>query len=162
MTTITTRSRGFTLIELMIGLVLVAILLGIGLPSFRSFILNQQLRATTSDLRMALTLARSEAVKRNRMVELQASDEGEGWGSGWSIPSPNVGDGDLLSHQQKGDITIATEPDVDSVDFTPMGRAVGAVAFTVSVGPPGSNVQGCMQIALDGRIESSEGVCADD
>ncbi len=62
--------QGFSLVELMIGVVLVVVLLGIGVPSFRSFILEQRLRATSSDLRVALMTARSEAVKRNREVEL--------------------------------------------------------------------------------------------
>ena len=76
--------RGFTLVELMIGLVLVAILMGIGLPLFRSFILEQRLRATSSDLRVALTMARSEAVKRNRFIALVP--DADGWGAGWTIP----------------------------------------------------------------------------
>jgi len=171
-------SRGFTLVELMIGLVLVAILMSIGLPMFRSFTLGQQLRATTSDLRIALTLARSEAVKRNRVVALQPFDADDGWGSGWIIPSPLKDDPDdpclmdvptepfdpddicLLAHRQKGDVTITTNPDVASLQFTPMGRAASVVEFEVDIGPPESSIQGCMQLELDGRITSTPGECS--
>ena len=69
------RQRGFTLVELMIVLVMVAALLGIGVPLFETFILDQRMRATSSDLRVALSTARSEAVKRNRLVELQRYSE---------------------------------------------------------------------------------------
>lgn len=155
------RSRGFTLVELMIGLVLVSILMGIGLPTFRSFILDQQLRSATSDLRIALTTARSEAVKRNRVVELRPFDEGDGWGSGWTIPSPVPGDPNLLSHRQGGEVTITTDPAVAALQFTPMGRAATVVEFEVDVGPPQSSVRGCMQLELDGRITSTRGACSD-
>ncbi len=160
-------SRGFTLVELMIGLVLVAILLGIGLPMFRSFILNQQLRAATTDLRIALTLVRSEAVKRNRVVTLQPFDEDEGWGGGWVIPSPPdpLADpdlpppADLLVHRQSGDVAITPEPDVASLQFSQMGRTASEVAFTIDIGPEGNNIQGCMRVGLDGRVTSAEGAC---
>lgn len=153
-------SRGFTLVELMIGLVLVAILMGIGLPMFRSFILEQQLRATSSDLRIALTTARSEAVKRNRVVELMPFDADEGWGSGWIIPSPIPGDPNLLTHRQRGDVTITTDPDIVALAFSPMGRAATVVEFEVDIGPDGSSIQGCMQLELDGRITSTPGACS--
>jgi type IV fimbrial biogenesis protein FimT len=152
--------QGFTLIELMVGLVLVSILMGIGLPMFRSFILDQQLRATTSELRVALTLARSEAVKRNRAVALQPFDADDGWDSGWTIPSPVPGDPDLLAHRQGGDVTITTDPDMTSLQFTPMGRAASVVEFEVDIGPPESSIQSCMQLALDGRVTSTKGACS--
>ncbi|MBP6682699.1 MAG: GspH/FimT family pseudopilin, partial [Halioglobus sp.] len=67
---------GFSLIELMIGVLMVAILMGIGVPSFRTMIEEQRLRAATTDLRLALNLARSEAVKRNRNVVLTPASPG--------------------------------------------------------------------------------------
>lgn len=162
-------NQGFTLVELMIGLVLVAILMGIGLPMFRGFILDQQLRAASSDLRIALTIARSEAVKHNRLVELRPFDEDDGWGSGWTIPSPVAADACdpaepvntcLLVHRQGGDVTITTDPDIASLQFSPMGRAATAVDFEVDVGPPGSSIQGCMRLELDGRVVSRSEGCS--
>ncbi len=151
--------RGFSLVELMIGLVLVAILLGIGLPTFRTFILEQRLRATSSDLRVALTLARSEAVKRNAAVELLPN--ADGWGDGWTIPTPpdanpDNDDLDILNHKQAGDVII-TGP--DEVTFTPAGRSVAAAEFEIDVGPEASDDVGCLQLQLDGRMTSIRGTC---
>jgi len=145
--------RGFSLVELMIGLVLVAILMGIGMPMFRSFILEQRLRATSSDLRVALTTARSEAVKRNSSVELQPN--AGVWGDGWTIPSPTGGD-PILNHKQGGDVTISGP---DEVTFTPAGRAVAGAEFEIDVGPESSGTLGCLQLQLDGRMNSMKGAC---
>ncbi len=140
--------QGFTLVELMIGLVLVAILLGIGIPQFRNFILDQRLRATSSDLRVALTLARSEAIKRNRVVELLP--DADGWGKGWTIPNPTVGDPDILNHVQSGETTISGPAEAR---FSPAGRALAATQFEIDVGEEPIGSLGCLQSQLDGRTD---------
>ncbi len=149
--------RGFTLVELMIGVLLVSVLLGIGMPLFRSFILEQRLRATTADLRIALTLARSEAVKRNRVIELKKN--AAGWGKGWSIPSPIAGDPDILTHVQAGDVTITTTPANATVLFSPAGRAAAEVEFEVDVDPAAGGTLACLQLETDGRLSSTKGAC---
>ena len=63
------RSRGgFTLIELMVVIALVAIILAIAAPSFRSMIEMQRLRSITSQLVTDFQFARSEAVARRALV----------------------------------------------------------------------------------------------
>ena len=65
---------GFTVLELMIVIALLAILTVIAVPSFRSAIQNNRITAQTNDLITAFQLARSEAVKRGRPVSVCASD----------------------------------------------------------------------------------------
>ncbi|MCY1278726.1 hypothetical protein D9M68_321260 [compost metagenome] len=60
--------NGFTLIELMVVIAIVAILSSIGYPSFREFMLNGRLTAETNALLGALQYARSEAVTQKREV----------------------------------------------------------------------------------------------
>ena len=145
-------SSGFTLVELMITLVLMAILLGIGVPGFRSFILDQRLRATSTDIRLALSTTRSEAVKRNRDVELKPS--AGGWSEGWTIPSPVVDDPPLLNHVQSGNLTITN--DLSEVVFTASGRVLAAADFEIDVG---YSKVGCLSLQLDGRAVYAEGAC---
>lgn len=80
---------GFTLIELMIGLALVAVLLGIAAPTFREAMMNVRISAQANDLFTDLALARSEAVKRNVPVLVCPSANGTdcttGWTNGWLI-----------------------------------------------------------------------------
>lgn len=63
------RSSGFTLVELLIGVVILAMLTAIALPSYDVWMRNVQLRATAESVLNGLQLARSEAIKRNANVE---------------------------------------------------------------------------------------------
>jgi type IV fimbrial biogenesis protein FimT len=67
------RQTGFTLIELMIAIVLVAILLGIGAPSFAEFTRNARMSSSANDLLTAMHAARTEAIKRRAPVTVCAS-----------------------------------------------------------------------------------------
>lgn len=60
--------RGFTLIELMVGLAVLAIIIVVGIPSMSVFINSNRLTAQANDLLSALQLARSEAIRLNRNI----------------------------------------------------------------------------------------------
>jgi type IV fimbrial biogenesis protein FimT len=93
---------GFTVIELMVTVVILAILLVVGVPSFRNAALSARLTALSNDLVAATQLARSEAIKRNQVVRLCVSADGSactttgGWNQGWIVLSD---DGVLQQHE---------------------------------------------------------------
>ena len=58
------RGSGFTLIELMVVVALIATVLALAAPSFRDFILMQRLKGINAQLVTDLQYARSEAVSR--------------------------------------------------------------------------------------------------
>lgn len=60
--------RGFTLIEMLVGVSLLAIVLALGVPSLQRFIVNSRLKAVNSQLVSDLAFARSEAASRNMPV----------------------------------------------------------------------------------------------
>jgi type IV fimbrial biogenesis protein FimT len=155
-----TSYRGFTLIELMIGVVLVSILLAIAVPTFRDFIIDQRARAASTDLTIALMTARSEAVKRNRTVELTAN--GDDWGTGWTIASPNGGEPDILNHVQPGDISITGPDSPAQVDFSPSGRVIAAADFEIDAAPESGHLCSFVRLGLDGRTNFSKEACTDD
>jgi type IV fimbrial biogenesis protein FimT len=64
---------GFTLLELMITLAIVAILLGLAVPNFSEMIRNNRLTSSANDLLRATQIARSEAVKRQLPVVVCAT-----------------------------------------------------------------------------------------
>lgn len=66
---------GFSLIELIVGLAILALLMALGMPQYATFISNARLRATAEGINNGLNLARAEAVKRNARVELVLTDE---------------------------------------------------------------------------------------
>lgn len=63
------RSSGFSLIELMIGIVILAILATLAVPGFQTWIQNSQIRNAAESIQNGLQRARSEAVARNANVE---------------------------------------------------------------------------------------------
>lgn len=68
-------SRGLTLIELMIVVLVLGVLIALAAPSMRGMILAQRVRGVNAELVTDLQFARSEAARRNRdvSVAVQAS-----------------------------------------------------------------------------------------
>jgi type IV fimbrial biogenesis protein FimT len=84
-----TAAAGFTLIELMIGLAVAAVVLTIGVPSFRNIILDNRLVTEVNTFVADLNLARSEAIARNTFVTVKPLS-GTDWHTGWrSFADPN-------------------------------------------------------------------------
>ncbi len=55
------KTKGFTLFELIVTIAVAAIIVSVGIPGFTSFVQNNRAVTHTNDLVTALNLARSEA-----------------------------------------------------------------------------------------------------
>lgn len=64
------RSRGFTMMELLVTLAVAAVILGIGVPSFRDFMRNGRLTGAANELLITVVRARGEAVRRQAVVSV--------------------------------------------------------------------------------------------
>jgi type IV fimbrial biogenesis protein FimT len=96
-------ARGMTLIELMVGLTIMAFLLLSGAPSLTEWIRNSQIRSTAESIVTGLHHARTEAVKRNSSARFQltstldndcaVSTTGKSWvvNLGATTPAGNCG-----------------------------------------------------------------------
>lgn len=70
------RSHGFTLIELMVGIVVLAILAGIALPNFRDFMRRNAVTSQANALLADLQFARGDAATRRVISMMCASSNG--------------------------------------------------------------------------------------
>jgi type IV fimbrial biogenesis protein FimT len=62
------RTKGVTLIELMVTITIVGVMLMLAVPGIGNWIQNSRVRSVAEDLQNGLRLAQAEAVNRNRQV----------------------------------------------------------------------------------------------
>lgn len=80
-----TSTCGFTLLELMVALVVMAVAIGMGIPAYKSMIANSQASAASNDLMMMAQSARAQAMRtRSRVVMCPTRDGQRCAGSDWS------------------------------------------------------------------------------
>ncbi|WP_308363766.1 MULTISPECIES: GspH/FimT family pseudopilin [unclassified Microbulbifer] len=166
---------GFTLIELMVTIAVLAIVVTIAAPSFTTMIHNNQSVALGEELVTAINFARAEAVKRGDNVSICASSDGTtcggNWTQGWIVVADNASgaaapnpDGNPLRAWEapNGNAVITVTPGF--IRFTRLGtrpRTAGAgdVTITSSVTGCGSNAARTITVGLAGLINSSRSDC---
>lgn len=95
------RSHGFTIIELMIVLLILAAILGIGVPSLTNLLRGGELKGQLSKFQGAVAFARNQAVQRREEIAICGSANGTtcagstDWSSGLIIFRDVDGNGSL-------------------------------------------------------------------
>lgn len=99
------RSSGFTLLELMIVIAIIAILAALALPSFTTTLDKQRITGAAEAMLADLRWARAEAIKRNRKIRVTFTI-----GSPWSyrIHADPDGDNTLLKTVSGSDFPSTT------------------------------------------------------
>jgi type IV fimbrial biogenesis protein FimT len=134
-------TAGFTVIELIITVAVLAILVAVATPSFRELSLNNRTTSATNNLLADLALARNEAVKTARIGYVSAA--GGDWSAGWAVWVDANGNGT----QDVDEPNLRTQPPVDGDDvgngnaysiFAASGDEEGAARIAqVGFGPMG-------------------------
>lgn len=136
-------NRGFTLVELMVGLVILSVLLAVGVPSMRSWLLANNAQASSEFYAEGLRMARSEAVKRNavtRMILTPNTTSGQmDWQVDLCVPTPSASCTDASGSWST---TTSVNSDAHSTDFKSVQRLATKLpptsAMTLTTSPSGA------------------------
>ena len=141
------KQAGFTLLELMLTVALLAVVMGFGLPNMQEFVRNSRMSSSANDIISDFNFARSEAVKRRVPITLCKSQDGAACDADDSDPfnrwiifvddeDPAIvaatdGNGDvdgaeviLRDRQLHESITVVTDADEIRAIFLPTGFPV--------------------------------------
>jgi len=155
------RMLGFTLMEMVITIAILAILVSLAAPGFQSLILSQRVKNASFDVFSSITYARSEAVTRNAPVTITPTTAGN-WANGWSI---TAADGTVLKTENALPNITLTGP--ASVSYNGMGHRDTTVpcpfpsnrCFSLSgTGVSASNSR-CIRIDPSGRPSTANETC---
>jgi type IV fimbrial biogenesis protein FimT len=152
------RRAGFTVIELMITLVVLAVLLRLAVPSYRDLVLGTRIKNAASDIYGSLMLARSEAIKRNANVTLTPA--GGQWANGWQVAA---GATVLESHGALANLAVECPAGTACTQTLTYGRngrlSSGPISLSVDVSPapsPRRVPMRCVSVDLSGRVNVTQ------
>lgn len=139
--------KGFTLIELMVTIAVLAVVLSIGIPSFNTLINNNRVASQINRFVVALNYARSEAIKRREDISITAV--GGDWSQGWNVTDTNA---NVLRTQEAFRIGSTLTGTQTSLSYDSRGFLSGGAALTFNLCNADSQSGRQVSVAPGGRV----------
>ena len=165
-----TAKQGFTALELMVTMAIVAILLTTGIPAFKNYSWNLRMKTAMDVLQTDLILARRRAISLNTRTVVcpaQGTNTCSGdsdWQNGWIVFTDLNGDRQRQASEpllkQSGAVefmTISSSRSRTSVRFYPNGFAPGSNMTILFCDERGADYAGKVSVSNNGRIRLQPG-----
>ena len=123
------ESRGFTLIELMIVLVIFGMLVGMGIPSYQKYSRTQRLRGTSENLVQTIQLQRSRAMATGQDVRINFNTAAP---AGWTCMV--TGGHSNRTNLPNGITYLSANPNSLILSRDGRANASGTIVFTKTTG----------------------------
>lgn len=150
-------SPGFTLVELMVTIAVLAILASIATPMFGSLIQKNKLDAASGELTHLLQYARTEAVTRGVSVTVKTSDSN--WVGAVSVATSSETLRQYGSEGINGASGVSASGTATSLTFRPSGTLSGsAISITLCTLDGGSSGR-VLSVSSSGLISSTSKEC---
>ena len=107
-------SSGFTLIELMVTIAVLAVIVGIAAPSINTQLANQRVKSTAATLANALKEAKAESIIRRQNLTFNYNNNGTNAGS--------INIGNIFSYSYSAKSTITDSESTNPITFEPSKR----------------------------------------
>ncbi|MGQ4661278.1 GspH/FimT family pseudopilin [Lysobacter sp. F6437] len=166
--------RGFTLVELMITIAVMAIGLALAYPSFSSVFRSNRVATRTNTLIASLNLARTEAIRSNRGAGVCSSADGSScnganWDAGWLVFTDMDADGqmdadaDTVVRYVEADANLSLASVEDVIVFDNRGRLDAEVTLTLESTdcPVNSELVRNLTLGRTGQIRMEKAPCTE-
>lgn len=172
------KQHGFTIIELMVTVIILSIVTAFAIPSMRDFIRRGHATSLSNQLLTALSLARSESLRRGQRVSVCASSDGatctnDGFDKGYIVfvdigvaRAVNAPDDVIVQVFEKPAGSPVFDQEIQAVSYLPSGmrepESDGAPAGTCYEFIVGNleQARGHVNVNVTGSVRIGKGNCA--
>jgi len=133
------RNQGFSIVELMVAVAVLAIIVGIGMPSFQAMMERSRLDAAADSLADSLRFARSEAITRNTTINVDGT-----YADGWTVSMGNT----VLREYKSFHNQVGIDNN-NAVSFNGRGMANAAEDFLLDYAGGATR---CVEVLLSGAV----------
>lgn len=167
------KTGGFTAVELMVVIAIVAILGALAVPSFSDVVGRYRVRRAAEDLSRTLSLARTEAIRRGGRIlvapipsipDTCIGGSDGAWNCGWMIAFDANGNktldtGDTIIQTSNRPVGVSTTSSKNIVVLDGWGQINGLGAYSFQLGDLSTPLRFPLKICVNsgGRIRTTEG-----
>ncbi|HEY5971110.1 MAG TPA: GspH/FimT family pseudopilin [Pseudoxanthomonas sp.] len=159
---------GFTLVELMVVLAVLAILVAVAFPNFQGLIRSNRVTTASNEMLASLSLARTEGIRGTRGAGVCPSANGTscgGWNDGWIVWQEIDGDAeftagtDRVVRYSQGKPHLAVTNAADAVLYDSRGRTIGGAQSFSVVPDEDTALARIVCIGVTGQARVTHGSC---